>query len=122
MACSIRTTKYTLLTFLPRNLFEQFHRVANIYFLFIVILNWIPVVRGCHVARRLFVADHRFSQGNLNDPAHLRADGKPTPTTHTTHRTTPSHTPQVTAVKDAVEDRRRATLDKQVRPLWCGVV
>ena len=42
---SIRTTKYTLLTFLPRNLFEQFHRVANIYFLFIVILNWIPVVR-----------------------------------------------------------------------------
>lgn len=25
----IRTTKYTLLNFVPRNLFEQFHRAAN---------------------------------------------------------------------------------------------
>ena len=39
---SIRTTKYTILTFIPKNLFEQFHRVANIYFLAIVILNWVP--------------------------------------------------------------------------------
>ncbi|XP_065183441.1 phospholipid-transporting ATPase VA-like [Sycon ciliatum] len=38
----IRTTKYTAITFLPKNLFEQFHRVANIYFLTIVILNWVP--------------------------------------------------------------------------------
>eukprot|EP01147_Barroeca_monosierra_P007745 gene7745-624_t len=43
---SIRTTKYTLLTFLPKNLFEQFHRVANVYFLFIVILNWVPSVQA----------------------------------------------------------------------------
>ena len=42
----IKTTKYTLLTFLPKNLFEQFHRFANIYFLFIVILNWIPAVNA----------------------------------------------------------------------------
>ncbi|XP_054845452.1 phospholipid-transporting ATPase VD [Eublepharis macularius] len=42
----IRTTKYTLWNFIPRNLFEQFHRVANLYFLFIVVLNWIPVVEA----------------------------------------------------------------------------
>ena len=30
---SIRTTKYTLLTFLPKSLFEQFRRLANMYFL-----------------------------------------------------------------------------------------
>lgn len=42
----IKTTKYTLLTFIPKNLFEQFHRFANVYFLFIVILNWIPAINA----------------------------------------------------------------------------
>lgn len=42
----IKTTKYSLLTFLPKNLFEQFKRFANIYFLFIVILNWIPQINA----------------------------------------------------------------------------
>ncbi|KAK1317456.1 Phospholipid-transporting ATPase 1 [Acorus calamus] len=39
---SIRTSKYSVLTFLPRNLYEQFHRVAYIYFLIIAILNQLP--------------------------------------------------------------------------------
>ncbi|KAK4384521.1 Phospholipid-transporting ATPase 1, partial [Sesamum angolense] len=39
---SIRTSKYSVLTFLPRNLFEQFHRIAYIYFLVIAILNQLP--------------------------------------------------------------------------------
>ncbi|XP_041710882.1 phospholipid-transporting ATPase VD isoform X3 [Coregonus clupeaformis] len=42
----IRTTKYSLLSFIPMNLFQQFHRVANLYFLFLVMLNWIPVVEA----------------------------------------------------------------------------
>ncbi|XP_005853195.1 PREDICTED: probable phospholipid-transporting ATPase VD isoform X1 [Myotis brandtii] len=42
----IRTTKYTLLNFVPRNLFEQFHRAANLYFLFLVVLNWVPLVEA----------------------------------------------------------------------------
>jgi len=42
----IRTSKYTILTFLPLNLFEQFHRLANVYFLILVILNWIPQLQG----------------------------------------------------------------------------
>lgn len=42
----IRTTKYTLLSFLPRNLLEQFHRVANLYFIFIQLLNWFPAINA----------------------------------------------------------------------------
>ncbi|KAJ7526169.1 hypothetical protein O6H91_17G086000 [Diphasiastrum complanatum] len=38
----IRTSKYTWYSFLPRNLYEQFHRIAYVYFLIIVILNQIP--------------------------------------------------------------------------------
>eukprot|EP01125_Pyxidicula_operculata_P011525 TRINITY_DN3773_c0_g2_i1.p1 TRINITY_DN3773_c0_g2~~TRINITY_DN3773_c0_g2_i1.p1 ORF type:complete len:1031 (+),score=208.03 TRINITY_DN3773_c0_g2_i1:106-3198(+) len=40
----IRTTKYTLLTFVPKNLFEQFRRVPNLYFLLMTILTLIPGV------------------------------------------------------------------------------
>ncbi|KAJ4764345.1 Phospholipid-transporting ATPase [Rhynchospora pubera] len=39
---AISTSKYTVITFLPRNLFEQFHRVAYIYFLILGALNFVP--------------------------------------------------------------------------------
>lgn len=41
---AIRTTKYTWLTFLPKNLFEQFSKMANVYFLFIMVLQIIPPI------------------------------------------------------------------------------
>ena len=50
---SISTTKYSFFTFLPRNLFEQFSKLPNIYFLLIGLLqiireistsNGIPVI------------------------------------------------------------------------------
>ncbi|XP_048400326.1 probable phospholipid-transporting ATPase VD isoform X1 [Stegostoma tigrinum] len=46
MTNRIQTNKYTLLNFIPKNLFAQFHRVANLYFLFIVVLNWVPLVEA----------------------------------------------------------------------------
>ena len=45
----IRTAKYTPLSFVPKNLWIQFHNIANIYFLFLVIL----VVSGNCTCRRL---------------------------------------------------------------------
>uniref|UniRef100_A0A673U4U0 Phospholipid-transporting ATPase n=1 Tax=Suricata suricatta TaxID=37032 RepID=A0A673U4U0_SURSU len=53
------TTKYTLLSFLPKNLFEQFHRLANVYFVFIALLNFVPAVNafqpGLALAPVLFI-------------------------------------------------------------------
>lgn len=42
----VKTTKYTALSFLPKNLFEQFHRLANVYFVFIALLNFVPALNA----------------------------------------------------------------------------
>lgn len=41
---AVYTTKYTIFTFLPKFLFEQFSRYANLFFLFIAIVQQIPGV------------------------------------------------------------------------------
>ena len=41
---NIKTSKYSLLTFLPLNLFEQFQRLANFYFACLLILQLIDVI------------------------------------------------------------------------------
>ncbi|CAG9533965.1 unnamed protein product [Cercopithifilaria johnstoni] len=40
----IRTSKYNLITFVPLNLLEQFQRLANFYFLILMILQLIPSI------------------------------------------------------------------------------
>ena len=39
---AVHTTKYTVFNFVPKNLWEQFHRGANLYFIFIIFLNLVP--------------------------------------------------------------------------------
>lgn len=77
----VRTSKYTLLTFLPRNLFEQFYRVANIYFLVLVILQLFSIFGATtpEIAMLPLVAILGM-----------------------------------TAIKDGIEDWRRAQLDEEV--------
>ena len=56
----IRTAKYTPLSFIPKNLWFQFHTIANIYFLFVIIL----AVRGPDqlLIRILLTKLDRYSQ------------------------------------------------------------
>lgn len=39
----IKSTKYTLITFLPKNMLEQFRRIANFYFL---VMTTIAIIIG----------------------------------------------------------------------------
>lgn len=39
----IRTAKYTPLSFIPKNLWFQFHNIANVYFLFVIVLAVRPL-------------------------------------------------------------------------------
>ncbi|KAM6953983.1 putative phospholipid-transporting ATPase IM [Aplochiton taeniatus] len=41
---AIKTNKYNVFTFLPLNLFEQFQRIANAYFLILLVLQLIPEI------------------------------------------------------------------------------
>ena len=41
---TISTSKYNCMTFLPKNLYEQFNKLANIYFLILAVLQSIPVI------------------------------------------------------------------------------
>ncbi|XP_062398721.1 probable phospholipid-transporting ATPase IM [Sardina pilchardus] len=41
---AIKTSKYNAITFLPLNLFEQFQRIANAYFLVLLVLQVIPAI------------------------------------------------------------------------------
>jgi hypothetical protein len=43
---SVHTTKYTIITFIPKNLWEQAHRWANLFFIFIALLNFVPAVEA----------------------------------------------------------------------------
>ena len=44
----IRTAKYTPLSFVPKNLWFQFQIIANIYFLFLIILAVSFLSEGCN--------------------------------------------------------------------------
>lgn len=41
---SICTSKYTKVNFFPKNLIEQFSKMANVYFIFISVMQMIPII------------------------------------------------------------------------------
>ena len=91
-------SEYTIVTFIPKNLYEQFRRVANLFFLTLVIL-----------------------QREICHPPHIRAVfnrlavfpifGAPTGAIAVMPL---AFILTVTAIKDGIEDYRRAVLDEEV--------
>ncbi|OSX62305.1 hypothetical protein POSPLADRAFT_1181423 [Postia placenta MAD-698-R-SB12] len=77
----VRTSKYTIITFLPKNLYEQFRRAANIYFLALVVAEVFPLFGA--TTPQLAALPLIFILG-------------------------------ITAIKDGIEDYRRARLDEEV--------
>lgn len=55
----IKTSKYNIFTFLPINLFEQFQRVANAYFLVLLILQ---VREGLFMKETFFLYVRAYSE------------------------------------------------------------
>lgn len=49
----VRTAKYTPISFVPKNLWFQFQNVANVYFLFILILSVSTMMHHIHCIARL---------------------------------------------------------------------
>ncbi|KAI9203837.1 uncharacterized protein BJ171DRAFT_562172 [Polychytrium aggregatum] len=74
----VRTSKYTMFSFLPKNLFEQFRSVANFYFISLVILqmfgpfmNVSPVLTAAPIA---FIIAVTAVKDGLEDVKRHRAD------------------------------------------------
>ena len=77
----VSTTKYNIVTFLPKFLFEQFSKVANLFFLFTAILQQIPSISPTNKYTTIVPLGIVFL---------------------------------VSAIKEAVEDNRRRTSDREL--------
>lgn len=75
----IKTTKYTILTFIPKNLFFQFSRLANFYFLIIVCLlqfSWAPISAAVAVFPLLVVVLFTMIRDGIEDILRWKSDQK----------------------------------------------
>ena len=75
----IKTTKYTILTFIPKNLFFQFSRLANFYFLIIVCLlqfPWAPISAAVAVFPLLVVVLFTMIRDGIEDILRWKSDQK----------------------------------------------
>ncbi|KAK8864038.1 hypothetical protein M9Y10_011732 [Tritrichomonas musculus] len=75
----ISTTKYNFLTFIPLNLFFQFTRIANFYFLIIVLLlqfSWAPISASVAVVPLVIVIGFTMVRDGVEDLLRWKSDKK----------------------------------------------
>ncbi len=99
----IVTSKYTVVNFLPKNLFEQFMRVANFYFLIVMIISLVCCVGlQCMCVRVCY--DILISRKYLSSPSPPHQIPGLAPYTPVTSVLPLVFVIGVTAVKQAYED------------------
>jgi phospholipid-translocating ATPase len=79
-ANQVRTSKYTVLTFLPKNLILQFRGIANFYFLVLVVLQAFDLFKTVDVIITalpivIIVAATAFKVKGSNERMHLKIGG-----------------------------------------------
>ena len=75
----IRTNKYHLLTFIPVNLFNQFCRLANFYFLIVILLlqfPWAPISAAAAIVPLVIVIGISMIREAIEDYLRWRSDQK----------------------------------------------
>ncbi|EAY06606.1 phospholipid-translocating P-type ATPase, flippase family protein [Trichomonas vaginalis G3] len=73
----VRTTRYTFLTFLPLTLYENFQRLANVYFLIIALFSlapWSPVTPIVSISPLIFVIAVSMLKALFEDLLRYRTD------------------------------------------------
>uniref|UniRef100_A0A3P9IXP8 Phospholipid-transporting ATPase n=1 Tax=Oryzias latipes TaxID=8090 RepID=A0A3P9IXP8_ORYLA len=77
---AIKTSKYNVFTFLPLNLFEQFQRIANAYFLVLLVLQVIPQISSLSwfttVVPLILVLSFTAAKDALDDINRHRSDNR----------------------------------------------
>lgn len=75
----VRTTRYTPLTFIPLTLLENFQRFANIYFLIMAVLSflpWSPITSVVQILPMLFVIAVSMLKSGIEDLIRYQNDRK----------------------------------------------
>lgn len=76
----IRTTRYTIISFLPLSILNQYKRLANVYFLMLSVLSCIPIIAPWSpvsmITPTLFVLGVAVLRDGIEDYFRYKADQK----------------------------------------------
>ena len=121
----IKTSKYTIVTFIPLNLFHQFRKVSNFYFLVNMIFALIPGVSPIHPATAvlplIFVIGVALAKDGYEDFQRHKNDNRANSMeTHVLRRKDTRVSLAMAAQTRTRTAKRRVSRPARGGPTWCG--